>query len=63
MHIDNRFLGEQITLTTKNYITTISRIADGTVDIVIIDRRKGSRKILTLGDKEVKSTESESNDD
>ena len=63
MHVDNRFLGDQITLTTKNFITTISRIADNKVDVVVRDRRKGSAKYMTLGDEKIKSTESESNDD
>lgn len=49
MKIDNRFLGEQIELITKKYITLISKVPDG-VRVEVINRKKGTRKVMMLGD-------------
>lgn len=49
MKIDNRFLGEQIELITKRWIITISKVPDG-VRVGVIDRKKGTRKIMMLGE-------------
>jgi hypothetical protein len=53
MFVDNRFLGEQMTLTTKKHIVNISLVGDGSTRIEIISRKKGTRKIYTLGDEEM----------
>ena len=52
MIIDNRFLAEQIEMITRKYIIAISKVPDG-VRVVVINRKKGTRKIMMLGDEDL----------
>lgn len=59
MEIDNRFLGEQIQITTKKYNITISRVAstEQSVRVEITHRTKGTRKVMTLGHEDSTDTQ------